>query len=212
MPLGSASSAVPLAACLVLLASAPLMAQTKDLLGEERVEIAPFYGFRTGGGFTYTVNGAAYDIKNTASFGGVVDVNLGHDNFKLELLFSRQSSEVEAEGLFQPGLLDLTIDYYQAGVLQEVGSDQGRFYIGVLAGVTRFAPDAFDSEVRFSMSVGAGIKLYPTRHVGLRLDARGYATFVSGSGGMFCSGGCVFSYSGSSLWQGDFTGGIVFAF
>jgi len=43
------------------------------------------------------------------------------------------------------------------------------------------------------------------KNFGLRFEARGYATLLNNSGGMFCSsnGGCVVSIKGTALYQGE---------
>ena len=198
---------------LVLVAALPGAATARaddSQIGKERVELTPFYGWRTGGSFTVVQGGAHYGISSSASFGGLLDVNLHVNNFKLEALFSHQETDVQ--GSLVSAFSGLTIDYYQAGILQEIGNQKTRFFVSALLGATHLAPARFASETRFSASLGAGLKLFPSRHVGIRIDARAYVTVVKGSSGLFCSGGCIFVYSGSELWQGDFTGGIIFAF
>ena len=38
-------------------------------------------------------------------------------------------------------------------------------------------------------------------------------TFIKSDTGAFCvNATCLFSYSGSHLWQGDFTAGLILAF
>jgi hypothetical protein len=200
-------------ALLMPLATAHAWAQGGPVIGEERVELTPFVGYRTGGGFSVIEGGPGFDIQNSLSYGGLIDFNLRKNNFKLELLYSRQTSRVEAETLLGSGFGDLAIEYYQGGVLQEVGNPGARWYIGVLLGATRIAPKLFDSETFFSGSIGGGLKFFPSKRVGLRFDGRAYATFVSGSAGAFCvNGACVFAYEGSTFWQGEFTGGLILAF
>ncbi len=49
--------------------------------------------------------------------------------------------------------------------------------------------------------------------MGLRFEARGLYTLVRASGGVFCANGsCLFAFSGSGLWQGDVSGGLILAF
>jgi hypothetical protein len=181
----------------------------------ENVELMPFYGFRTGGGLSGELDGTARDfsIKSSSSYGGAIDFNLHSGNFKIEALYSRQSTEIESAGLIVPNGVHLHVEYLQAGILQEAGSEKGRFYVSVLLGATRFAPDGFDSATRFSTSIGAGLKLFPSPHIGLRFEGRAYLTFVNGeTGGVCVNGTCLFSYTGSHMWQGDFTGGLILAF
>ena len=49
--------------------------------------------------------------------------------------------------------------------------------------------------------------------MGLHLDARAYGVSLKSAAGAFCvNGSCAFAYSGTVLWQGDLTGGLVIAF
>ena len=46
-----------------------------------------------------------------------------------------------------------------------------------------------------------------------RFEARGFYTPVTSGGGAICSNGrCTFAYSGSGMFQGDVSGGVVFVF
>ena len=56
------------------------------------------------------------------------------------------------------------------------------FLTGML-GLTRYAVGG-DSEIRFTLSAGGGVKLFPTRHIGVRLDGRVYTTFVEADVGL----------------------------
>ena len=200
----------------LLLALAPAaLAQSGGNITQESIELAPFGGYRTGGSVSGELDGTLQDfgIQSGASYGGTIDFNLHSGNFKLELLYSRQSTQVEGVIPFVPGGRDLNVEYLMGGLLQEVGTTKSRFFISLLGGGTRLSPRAFESDTKFSLSLGAGLKFFPARHIGLRFDARAYLTFIQSDSGTFCANGtCLFSYSGSHLWQGDFTGGLIFAF
>jgi len=196
--------------------AAPALAQsgTADIT-RENIEIMPFGGWRTGGGLAGELAGTGLNLglKSGASYGGAVDFNLHGGNFKIEALYSRQSTELESGSGLVPAGLGLNVEYLQAGLLQETGSEKGRFYISALLGATRFDPEGFQSETKFSLSVGGGLKLFLNRHVGVRLDARAFLTFMQADTGAFCANGtCVFAYSGTNMWQGDFTAGLILAF
>ena len=210
-----AASAIPPLLVFLALSPAAFAQGGTPNITQESVEFAPFIGFRTGGGLTGQLAGTPRDfsIESGTSYGGTVDLNLHGGNFKLELLYSRQSTEIADAVLFRPGGLDLNVEYLMGGLLQEVGNEKSRFFVSLLAGATRLAPRDFDSTTKFSLSLGGGLKFFPTRHVGLRFDARAYLTFIQSDTGAFCANGtCLFSYSGSHLWQGDFTGSLVLAF
>jgi hypothetical protein len=197
------------------LASPSLAQNFNGNISNETVELMPFVGYRTGGSLSGQFENTVRDfgIKGNTSYGGVIDVNLHQNNLKIEALYSRQTTDIEGAGLLVPNGLDIGVEYLQGGILQESGSERGRFYISALLGATRFTPRGFDSATKFSTSLGGGLKLFPSPHVGLRFDARAFLTFVNGdSGGVCLNGICYFTWSGSHLWQGDFTAGLILAF
>jgi hypothetical protein len=192
----------------------PALAQGAANITQESVEITPFGGIRTGGGLTGELDGTARDfsIESGAAYGGTVDVNLHKGNFKLELLYSHQGTQLETAGLL-PGGARLNVDVLQAGILQETGRPKSRFFVSFLLGATRFDPKPYDSLTKFSLSIGGGLKAFLSSHVGLRFEGRAYLTFVETDAGAFCANGtCLFSFGGSNMWQGEFTGGLILAF
>jgi len=197
-------------AALLLLVALPASAQ--ELLGKERVELTPFFGYRMGGHFNGFTEAIEYPFAGASSWGGLVDFNLNRDNYKFELLWSHQDTGLDR--VFQgQSRKPLQIDHFQAGIMQEVGNERARLAVSALAGGTRFASPGLGSETRFSGSIGGVAKVFATPHIGLRLDARAYGVFVKGVTGAFCGNGtCAFAYSGNMLWQGDFTAGLIFAF
>jgi hypothetical protein len=87
------------------------------------------------------------------------------------------------------------------------------------AGVTHFGPTlpGVDSESFFSGSIGGGVQLLQTHRVGVRLEARVFATFVNTDGAIFChsgpqAGGCALSIHGTALYQFEASAGVVFRF
>jgi hypothetical protein len=80
---------------------------------------------------------------------------------------------------------------------------------GVL-GLTRYADD-FDSEVRFTAGAGGGVKLFPTPHIGVRLDGRVFATFLDvGGTSLACiNQTCLIRLRVNMAWQAEFTAGLV---
>jgi hypothetical protein len=84
-------------------------------------------------------------------------------------------------------------------------------------GVTRFSPDGdFDSETRFSLTMGGGVKWYFNEHWAARVEGRAYFTIFDSDAQVFCvsSGGatCLFRVSGSVVWQIEALAGVTFRF
>ncbi len=199
-----------LAAALLWLA--PWPAAAAELLGKERVEVTPFFGYRIGGHFNGFSDTFEYPWDGARSWGGLVDINTFRDNYKVEFLWSHQKTGFDRFVQGRPRA-PLTIDHFQAGVLQEVGVEKARVAVSALVGGTRLSAGNLGADTRFSGSVGGIAKLFLSPHVALRFDARAYLIFVKGVGGTLCVNGiCSFAYSGTALWQGDFTGGVTFAF
>jgi hypothetical protein len=67
-------------------------------------------------------------------------------------------------------------------------------------------------DIGFTIGLAAGAKFFATRHVGLRLDARGYLTIVGIGGAIRCGGGCVAVFKINPAFQADFTAGLIIAF
>jgi hypothetical protein len=196
-----------LSAALLVAGAAPARAQP--------VEVTPFGGFRVGGGFFETRTGAPLDPGAAPALGAVVDVPL-QDGLQFEAAFSHQRADLHLAGTpFAPASRwRVSVEHFQAGGLQEFGFNRRArpFLTGVL-GLTRYASGA-DSEIRFLVGAGGGVKLYPSRNVGVRLDGRVFATLIDADGtGLACgSNGCLIALHVNMAWQTEFSAGLIFRF
>lgn len=66
--------------------------------------------------------------------------------------------------------------------------------------------------VRLSLILGIGLLYHVSDRIGIRLEARGWYTFVETGGGVFCSGGCVIAFFGKRFGQGELTAGLHLSF
>jgi hypothetical protein len=191
---------------LVLLALAigavPAQAQT--------VQLAPFAGFQFGGSFV-TPAGAAFELHDSLDYGGGLDVAIS-SSWRVGLLYSRQDTELRGPG---PSF-DLSVERLMASLVEERGEGtDARFFGEALFGVTRFVSGlgGYDTDSRFTLGVGLGLKRFFSEHFGVRGQVRGLYTFTEADGGVFCvNGECLFLFSGSGLWQGEVSGGLVIGF
>ena len=143
-------------------AAVPVQAQT--------VEVAPFGGYRFGGGFYEIVTGASVDVDGAPSYGALLDVRIGEDLF-VEGLFTHQQASFTL-----PPSLDASqtrwrvdVDHYHVGGLREMRPGRARPFLTGAVGLTRYASQG-DDEIRFTLSAGGGVKLFATEHLALRLD------------------------------------------
>ena len=187
----------------LLLGAAPARAQS--------VQITPFVGYAFGGSVRDTVLEESRSFDAALDYGGTLSFPIS-ESWRFELLYSRQ--ETKLAGGLGPSF-DVTIERYLGGFQEEKGDERVRWFGTVWFGATRFIPGlgGFDSETKFGAGVGLGVKTFPVKNVGLRLEARGFYTLVKGEGGAFCANGtCLFAFSGTGLWQGDVSAGLILAF
>jgi hypothetical protein len=178
-----------------------------------------YAAYRDGGSFTDVTTGSTLRIE--ASGGGSISLDLGLDaKRQLQLFVSRQSSQMSIEQAAPPGgplpnKLPMKLTYLHIGGTSffEGKIGRGAYLVGGL-GATLFEPGAegFENELRPSINLGIGYQLPLGERLALRIEARGYATLVNSSGGMFCSGGCTISIKGDTVTQGDVQLGLSFRY
>ena len=175
-----------------------------------RVQLEPFAGLQYGGSVQSLPFQAVYEFGSGLVYGGTLDVSLG-DSFRMELLYSRQTTDLSAGTLPR---YDLAVERYMVGIQEEKG-EKTRYFGTALFGVTRFKPkdSLLESLSKPALGFALGAKFMPGKNVGLRFEARGFLTFVVAEGGMLCSNGqCLLNFRGKTFWQGDLTGGLILAF
>ena len=140
-----------------------------------------------------------YSFEGGFVWGGTVSLALGR-RWRVELLYSRQGGGLATPRAAVP-TLDLTTERLMAGIQEEKGHGRMRYFGSFMLGATRFTPalSGLGSDTRFAMSLGLGLKRFVSDHFGLRLEARAFYTLVESGGGIFCSGGCLFVFSGSGI-------------
>ena len=194
----------PTAAVLIVLVSPAALAQ--------KFEVTPFVGWRISDSLEAVNTGATIDVDDTKSFGVILSLKQ-NPNTNYDFLFSRQNTQLQSQSV--PGQTEaLRFDYYHIGGTVFYDYDKLRPFVSGGLGATHIAPanDAFSSETQFSLSIGGGLKIPFSQNVGLRLEARGYGTVVSGSGAILCSGGCVAQFSGNLYLQLEANAGLSIAF
>jgi hypothetical protein len=200
--------------CLPLLATAALFAAPLTVQADSpRFELTPFVGGRVGGGFdlaTSTGNDSSVDLGSGVSYG--IDLGLYRDSQSFyELLYSTQSTSLDSSDPLLDGV-DLRIDYLQFGGTVFFPQDSSFFvpYLSLTIGATLMEPDysGYDSETKFSGSLGGGFRIPFNDNVALNLGLRGYLTLIDSDTSLFCvsdaeDAGCLLRSSGSTFFQGE---------
>ena len=111
------------------------------------------------------------------------------------------------------------MDYLHAGGTFLFDGEVARPYIVATLGASHFDPDDsnFDSETFFSASFGGGLKLFPKKRFGIRLEGRLFGSWLDTESDIFCQTGpqanvCAVSIEGNVLWQWQTTAGFIFRF
>ena len=206
----------PLAA--LILAALPSAARGQT------IEITPMVGYRFGGSLDVAAgagsgnqSSAALEVDDAAAFGLQLGYRVGEG--EIELLYARQDTRLQTADIFTGvPVFDLALETWQIGGTYLFGDDDGRArpFVAVGLGLTRLLPepDGLSDETRFSASFGAGVKLWLGRHVGIRLEGRGFFTVLDSNSQTFCGGanGCVIHTTGSELSQAEARAGLIFRF
>jgi hypothetical protein len=180
-----------------------------------------YAAYRDGGSFTDVTSGNKLHIEASGAASLSLDLRLDASR-QLQLFLSRQSSQMGTEqatltppGSPLPKKLPMRVTYLHIGGTSflEGRIGQGVYLVGGL-GATLFEPglDGFENELRPSINLGIGYQLPLGEYVALRFEARGYATLVNSTSGVFCSGGCVISIKGDTVTQGDVQIGLSFRY
>lgn len=185
-----------------------------------RFEVTPFVGYRVGGSFeqeaTETSPERDVDLDDGNSWG--IDLGLYRDgNSFYELLYSTQSTNIDSSDPTISGV-DVQTDYYQFGGTLLFADEQWMMmYLSLTAGATRFSADDYDSETKFSMSLGGGLRLPFNDHLDATLGVRGYVTLLESDSEFFCvsggeQSGCLVKSSGSTYFQAEALLGLTLRF
>jgi hypothetical protein len=181
----------------------------------QRIELSPLIGYETGA-YVNTNLGRIHAIGGM-NFGGSMNINLGRGRWA-ELSFTQLYSSMDYEtGLITNKLSDLIIDYYSAGILQEMKPGAKVTPYGLFTlGLVNYNPssNAYSNANKMHISIAGGIKINPSEKVGLRLQARLLLPVYYEGGYIFAgSGGAGYGVTGGFRGiQGDFTAQLTLKF
>jgi hypothetical protein len=187
-----------------------------------RFELTPFVGGRVGGGFD-VVNvddtESSVDLGSGAGFG--LDLGLYRDRQSYyQLLYSTQQADIDSRDPLLDGI-DVRIDYLHFGGTAFFPQDSDHYvpYLSLTVGATFMRPDDddYDSETKFSGSVGGGFRFPINENVGVNLGVRGYVTLLDSDTSLFCNSdaegaACLVKSSGSTFFQAEAQLGLSISF
>jgi opacity protein-like surface antigen len=196
-----------------------------SLFGQLRqgtVEIEPFAGYLWGGQFdrgTTAIFPFTVDTEDHVTYGGRVGYNIT-SLFEVEGLYERTETHFvtccNSGPVFGGGndqrLGKLDIDYFLGYGTFNFGHGRAVPYVSFGMGAAHLNPDVpgvnAESDTRYTVSAGTGVKVFFTPHFGMRFDGRYFGTLLNNDHNHdhCCSNGSDW------LSNGTATGGLLFAF
>lgn len=186
-----------------------------------RFEITPMGGWQFGGSLSAELESqGSGKLKTPAAgaFGVTLDFTVRPDG-QVEFLYWRQNTSLRFQltGSPEETLFDMSVEYFHVGGLLQFEPQTWGYPFAIASlGGTRFNPDepTLSDEWRFSFALGGGAKLMFTDRIGVRGQARLWMTLLQSDSAFFCAlpGGCLISVSGTVLFQGEASAGLVVGF
>ena len=217
----------------ILTAMAVAVAAANASAQGARVEISGTAGWTfsdgVGGETAVTVPGVGvFDSigpKDAFSWGARLGFNVT-PNVEVGFLFNQQSTKYEVGGTSTFDLGDVSVYNYHGYFAYNFGDEDAsvRPYILGGLGATQYGKISVTAagttrdlggETQFSTTWGAGVKLFPGKSFGIRLEGRWTPTYIkSDSEGWWCDPywGCYVVGNAQYSNQFEFNGGIVFRF
>ena len=185
------------------------------------VYISPMFGYTTAG----SLDLGEQDLDDVVVDGGITwGGQLGfsaHPGFTFEASYMQQESALKLNSalpgsLVPPGkLIDMKVAQLHGNFLfEKIGyGNTTRPYFLLGLGATFFNPDGnFDTESRFSFSIGAGVKVEASEKVGLKIQGKYNPTYLDDDyGGVWCDPFYCYSVADPDyLDQGEFAAGLTY--
>jgi hypothetical protein len=213
--MNAARPALATFALLMLLAAVP------SARADVRAEVTPFVGYRMSGSFDVErADGSgteSVDVEDSSAFGLDVGIYARPDAF-YEFLYSRQTTNLDSRNTEIAGV-DVTTEYFQFGGTAFFPGEQWAVpYLSLTIGATRYSADqGYDSDTKFSGSLGGGLRLPFNDNFAATLGVRGYLTLIESDTSIFCKSdseeaGCLVRSSGSTFFQAEATLGLTVRF
>lgn len=206
-----------IAAATLVAISCPLATQAQDLPKYHYWEVTPLFGYRTNISFA---TDAENDVPSKITFEGGAAFGLAfggriNDEDVIEFRWTRQDAHVRFSPELTPSS-QLKIDQFHLDFSHEYEIEEwprARPYVMASIGMTRFSGTAtFGSFTRFSFGMGGGLKVFPTTHVGLKVQAQWLPVVFNPQTTAYCVTGCVIRFGGKLGSQAEVTAGPVFRF
>jgi hypothetical protein len=183
-----------------------------------RFEFTPFVGYRSGMSFPIEphVSGTNPSVVVDANpiYGASFGVRIEGDGL-VEIRWARQDSNARSQNVNLPTLphrvtLDQVHGDFSREYLVEGWGSWARPFVLIGVGATHISNSTTSNFTRFSFGIGGGLRFYPTRHFGFKVQAEWVPVLIDPQVAFVCGAGCIVHAGGSISSQGEvFIGPIV---
>ncbi len=193
-----------------------VLISVRDLSAQD-IELNGFYGWQLHG--TARLYDGDFRIVDAPNYGGKIAVGLSSTTFA-EISYMRS----DTKGTYWPAFIGQPSDpipfssnYIHVGGLQQVDFGRAAPFATVGMGMVIWDPktNVLNTKAQFSATVGAGVKLWLTDFLGIRLQGSMMLPMVFDGFGFGCGIGTGGSSCGTNVYtritpfQGEFSGGII---
>jgi hypothetical protein len=194
-----------------------LVISVQDLSGQ-LIELNGFAGYQFGG--KVKLYDGELRIDDAMNYGGKVSVGLSTTTY-VEVTYMRS----DTKGRFYPYIIsdgpsdeyEFSSNYIHVAGLQEVHYGAFSPFATLGLGLVVWSPKTseLNSKTQFSITFGAGVKVWLTKTLGIRLQGSMMMPMIYNGFGFGCGIGTGGSGCGSNLYtritpfQGEFSGGII---
>ena len=207
------------ATLLVVVLSPALRAQQQQYVERPlRFDFTPFIGYRSSMTFPIEpqVSGTNPRIilDQSPSYGASFGVRLQDDGL-VEIRWARQDSHVHSQDV-SPSIprQHMVLDQFHADFSREYIVDGWRPWVRpfvlLSVGATHVSNSADSDFTRFSFGIGGGLRFYPSRHIGFKIQGEWLPLVVDPQVSFVCGGGCIVHLGSTLASQGEvFVGPIL---
>ena len=206
-------------ATLLLIAFSPaLRAQQPPEPKPLRFDFTPFIGYRTSVSFPIEPHVSGTNprvvVDASPSYGAAFGVRLQEDGL-VEIRWARQDSYAHSQdvSLLIPRQ-HVILDQFHGDFSREYVVDEwrpwARPFVLLSVGATHISASTDSNFTRFSFGIGGGVRFYPSRHIGFKIQAEWLPVLVDPQVAFVCGAGCIAHVGGSVSSQGEvFVGPIL---
>jgi hypothetical protein len=206
------------ATLLIIAFSAALRAQQQPEPKPLRFDFTPFIGYRTSVSFPVEPHVSGTNprvvVDASPSYGASFGVRLQEDGL-VEIRWARQDSYVHSQDVgLTPPRRRVILDQFHGDFSREYIVDEwrrwARPFVLLSVGATHISGSTESNFTRFSFGIGGGVRFYPSRHVGFKIQAEWLPVLVDPQVAFICGAGCIVHAGGSLSSQGEvFVGPIL---